>query len=199
MLYNPCVTDVLPKVRVSSCTSTNWSNLCPASLVIKQVEPRTMTYDNPTPTEVFDLAAKVAGLLRALLYHPGTAFVGDQVTDPQNTHVTLFNVTDFVKTTYLEYLIPLLPPGATRSSRALTNPWRFREPDFQENPDAMAENKYPKVKGNQELLGKWQDANSRAIMIGTIIADPKKQEMFGGSFDFGKAVYECAEELYKPK
>ena len=158
-----------------------------------------MTFVDPTPTEVFDLAAKVAALLRALLYHPGTAFVGDMVTDPQNTHPTLFNVTDFVKTTYLEYLVPLLPPGATSSCRALTNPWRFREPDFQENLDALAEDKYPKVKGNEKLLEKWRDANSRAITIGMIIADPKKQEMFGGSFDFGKAVYECSEELYKPK
>ena len=57
---------------------------------------------------------------------------------------------------------------------------------------------YPTVKGNAELEEKWRDACSRSTMIGMIIADPGKQTMFGGVFDFGKEVYDCAAALYQP-
>lgn len=57
----------------------------------------------------------------------------------------------------------------------------------------------PEIKGNVELEEKWRDARSRSVMIGMIIGDPRKQvSMFGGEFDFGEEVYQCAESLYKP-
>lgn len=154
--------------------------------------------DDPSTDQVFDLAKRVAALLRALLYHPGATFVDDMITDPTTTHPTLFNVTDFVRRTYIEYLLPLLPPNATKNCKALANPWAYQDLDWKDNDESMVQGRYPEIEGNEDLVEKWMDANSRSKMIGMIISDPTKQAMFGGAFDFGKDVYECAERLYKP-
>jgi hypothetical protein len=153
---------------------------------------------NPTNEEVFSLAKRIAALLRALLCHPSTTFVGDMITDPTSTPPTLFNVTDFVRRTYVENILLCLPPNATKTCKALANPWAYQDLDWKDNDENVVPGDYPTIKGNAELEEKWRDACSRSIMIGMIIGDPRKQVMFGGSFDFGQEVYNCAEELYKP-
>jgi hypothetical protein len=156
--------------------------------------------NQPTPSDVFTVSSHIAALLRALLLHPSTTFVGDMMTDPTTTPPTLYNVTDFVQRTYITYLLPLLPPNATKKCKALANPWAYEDLDWTKETDgeAMAPGKYPRIQGNAKLEEQWRDANGRSVMIGMIINDPKKQAMFGGSFDFGKDVYDAAEKLYKP-
>ena len=154
--------------------------------------------DNLTTDDVFSLAKRVAALLRTLLCHPSTTFVGDMITDPTSTPPTLFNVTDFVRRTYVEYILPCLPPNATKTCKALANPWAYQDLDWKDNDETSVPGEYPTIRGNAELEEKWRDAYSRSTMIGMIIADPGKQAMFGGRFDFGKEVYDCAKTLYKP-
>lgn len=154
--------------------------------------------DEPSKDDVFDLAKRVAALLRALLRHPSATFVDDMITDPTTTPPTLFHVTDFVRRTYIDNLLPCLPPNATKTCKALANPWAYQDLDWKDNDESTVPGEYPTIKGNAELEEKWTDSNSRSIMIAMIIADPGKQAMFGGSFDFGKEAYDCAETLYKP-
>lgn len=154
--------------------------------------------DKPTTEDVLSLAKRVAALLRALLCHPSAAFVGDMITNPTSTPPTLFNVTGFVRRTYVEYILPCLPPNATKTCKALANPWAYQDLDWKDDDENSVPGEYPTIKGNAELEEKWRDAYSRSIMIAMIIADPGRQAMFGGSFDFGEDVYNWADTLYKP-
>lgn len=153
---------------------------------------------NPTNDDVFSLAKRVAALLRALLCHPSATLTDDMITDPTTTPSTLFNVTDFMRRTYDEYVLPCLPPNAAKTCKALANPWADQDLDWKDINEDSVPGEYPTIKGNAELEEKWRDACSRSTMIGMIIADPGKQGMFGGSFDFGKEVYDCAATLYQP-
>ena len=154
--------------------------------------------NNPTNADIFSLAKRVAALFRALLCHPSATFINDMISDPTTTPPTLFNVTDFVRRTYIEHLLPCLPANATKTCKALANPWAYQDLDWKDNDEDSVPGEYPTVKGNAELEEKWRDACSRSTMIGMIIADPGKQAMFGGAFDFGKEVYDCAAALYQP-
>jgi len=149
----------------------------------------------PSPQERFDLAAKHATLLRALVSHPGLILKPSGEPDKANIHPTLFNVTDFEMSTYRKYLIPLLPPHATENSPALATQAGL-EPS--ENLDMLAGSLYPNMKG-AGFINNWHDALTRGIMIASIILEARKQAMFGGPFDFGDEVKTAATALTKTK
>jgi len=148
----------------------------------------------PTPQERLAVAEKHAALVRALILHPGTKFKGDKVTDPASTNPTLYNVIDFAMSTYIKYLLPVLPVNATKNCRALANPWSYDDPEFKEDLDQMAPSLYPDMK-TAGLMEKWNDALGRGTLIQMIILDKSKHAMFGGAFDFGEAVEAAAKAL----
>ena len=150
----------------------------------------------PTPQERFAAAEKHAALLRALLLHPLTKFKGDHFTDPANTPQTLNNVIDFEMSTYTKYIIPLLPPDATKNCRSLANPWSYNDPEFKEDMAKLVPGLYPKM-NTGGLMEKWNNALGRGVMIQMIILDKSKHAMFGGAFDFGQEVEAAAQALTK--
>jgi len=145
----------------------------------------------PSPKERFALAEQHARLLNALHSHPGIATKADgsKEVDRARTHPTLYNVMDFVRSTYTKYIVQTLPPDATKNCKALAiQPAQ----DLTENKDKLADSLYPSMEG---LADKWQDAVTRGVMISMIILDPGRQAMFGGAFDFGSDVKAAAEAL----
>lgn len=148
----------------------------------------------PSTSEIFSLATKHNTLARALLLHPSAGHEGDHIV-PSKTPPTLYNTIDFEMTTYTQYLIPLLPPKATKNCRVLANPWSYNDPDFKEDLDKPKPECYPSLRDNGELLGKYTDAISRGMMIAMVILDRSKHVMFGGPFEFGEEVEEAARGL----
>lgn len=107
---------------------------------------------------------------------------------------TLWNVIDFECSTFDKYLVPLLPPDATKNSHALASAWDYTDSNFQENEGLLADNLYPNMQAGG-LKDKWQDAVGRQVMIAQIILDKNKHIMFGGSLEFGSEVEEAARAL----
>ncbi|KAL9621464.1 MAG: hypothetical protein Q9160_004107 [Pyrenula sp. 1 TL-2023] len=148
----------------------------------------------PSPEERYALAVKHAALTRNLILHPSTAFRGDKITDPANTPPILAYVTDFQMTTYRKPLIPVLPPDATQTCRALAYPWNYTDPDFMENMDMLKPEHYPSME-DEDLMEKWTDARMRGPFCAILILDKEKQEIFDGPFDFGEDVENAARAL----
>lgn len=149
-----------------------------------------------TPKERFEAASKHAALLRALYNHPKTVVAKSQraQADRSKMPATLWNVLDFEVSTFEKYLVPLLPPNATKNSRALADAWDYADPNFKENDAALADGLYPKVQ-SAAMKEKWSDAIGRSVMLTSIILDKPKQILFGGPFDFGPEVEEAARAI----
>lgn len=158
-----------------------------------------MSFNDPSPSDIYDLALKHAKLLRACMTHPtiqrSRNADGTMVINPASIHRTLQNVTDFALKTYLDYIIPLLPPNATKINRQLANAMAYEDPNFEEKPEEMRPECYPKIKGNKKLVEMWNEAVGRGAMIGLVITDRPKMVMFGGPFDFGQTITELADDL----
>ena len=79
--------------------------------------------EHPSPAEVYRTATAYAALMRALYNHPAYVFAQPPTADfikPDLARIptALRWVTDFAETTYVEYVLPLVPAGATRRCRA---------------------------------------------------------------------------------
>ncbi|OAL40294.1 hypothetical protein AYO20_00030 [Fonsecaea nubica] len=145
----------------------------------------------PSPKERFDNACKHAAVLRALLSHPSMNLTPDGLPDHTKTHPTLFFVTDFGLRSYKDYLLPILPPDAEKTSQSLA---LQGVDDVKESPELMSDDMYPRM----EVGGfrqKWVDAQGRTMMFKSCILDTSTHHFFGGSFDFGDEVKEKARAL----
>lgn len=172
--------------------------------------------EHPSPAEVYRTATAYAALMRALYGHPAYIFVQPPTADfirPDlaRTPKALGWVTDFAEKTYVEYVLPLLPQGATRRCRALANPWAYADAAYPwsltwdadaaalkdaSTGDALA---FPQLEPARarELA---TDALTRGLMVQKLVleneSDPKARMLLGGSpFDFGDDVKAAARNL----
>ena len=111
---------------------------------------------------------------------------------------------DFVRRTYIEYVLPLFPATSYLNVLEMANPYVFAYPDknYSTGPFssgfttdlARLENdpKWPKWDSRLEEL--WTDARGRNTIIGLVILqeDAKGPSIMGGPFDFEKDVLELA-------
>ncbi|KIW82063.1 hypothetical protein Z517_05090 [Fonsecaea pedrosoi CBS 271.37] len=145
----------------------------------------------PSPKERFDYACKHAAVLRALLSHPAMHLTPEGLPDRVKTPPTLFFVTDFGLRTYNDYLLPILPPDAEKTSQSLA---LQAVDEVKESPELMSDDMYPRM----EVGGfrqKWVDAQGRTMMFKSCILNTARHQFFGGSFDFGDEVNEKARAL----
>ncbi|KAI1874966.1 hypothetical protein JX265_003650 [Neoarthrinium moseri] len=159
-----------------------------------------------TPRQAFALARSHAELLRQLFNHPEFKYTEPPTSvrypvDVDRTPPALLMVSDFVQTTYVEHVLPLLPAGTSRKCKDVGNPWAFADPNYSwewtwdesagELRDAQgAKIDFPVLPKARaiELRG---DVYSRSFMAHKCIcendSDVKARMMIGGqSFDFGE-------------
>ncbi|KAK8049833.1 hypothetical protein PG994_011563 [Apiospora phragmitis] len=180
---------------------------------------------HPTPAEAYELGCDYAALLRALYNNPAWRFDGTPTAEifkpAAGTPPGLFFVTDFVEKTYVKYVLPFLPQGATRHCRALGNPWAYADPNYAwtwewgpeskamwdkkggDNEDDEAEVPFPKFPEAQ-AQGMTTDVWTRGFMAHKIIVenqtDPKARALIGGQpFDFGPEAREIIKKLGIPE
>ncbi|KAI1413301.1 hypothetical protein F5Y13DRAFT_28599 [Hypoxylon sp. FL1857] len=171
---------------------------------------------HPTPAEAFDQAAKHAALLRGLFLHPQYKYAQPPTADfikpnALQTPKGLFFLADFVQRTYIEYVIPFLPAGATRKCKAIANPWAWSDPNYKwewewdagtstlKDADGNVK-EFPKL-SEKDAFQKQSDILSRGFMTRKIIlensTDPKARLMAGGEpFDFGEEVEKLVKDTY---
>ncbi|OAA57399.1 hypothetical protein SPI_07058 [Niveomyces insectorum RCEF 264] len=171
----------------------------------------------PSPAEAFKLASNYAALLRALCLHPQyymlegkTATAQFVPVDAQRTPLPLLYGSQFAQDTYIKYVIPFLPQGATRKCKDIANPWAWSDPNYawEWEWDAAAgvlkdtagnAIEFPKLR-KAEAMEKLTDILSRGFMIKKIIleneTDPRARMMLGGaSFDFDEEAKNAARNL----
>lgn len=171
-------------------------------------------FSNPSPAQVMEFAVAYAELLRSLFNHPQFKYLEpptaaickiDGTTPP-----ALIFASDFVEKTYIEYVIPWLPAGASRKCRVLGNPWAFADPDYrwEWEWDAAAGAMRSAADGAAVEFPRFSDAKAKE-MIGDLYGrgflakkailengtDPKATLMMGGPFDFGAEVKQACEKL----
>ncbi|OTA98178.1 hypothetical protein M426DRAFT_326194 [Hypoxylon sp. CI-4A] len=170
----------------------------------------------PTPSEAYKQAKNHAALLRALFLdgrfkyaQPPTAeFVKP---DLKQTPMALYFAADFVQTTYIEYVVPFLPAGATRKCKDLANPWAWSDPNhkwewtWDADKNALVDeqggaHEFPTLR-EKDAVGKVADLVGRAFMTRKVIldnaTDPKATLLVGGkTLDFGKEIEELTKETY---
>ncbi|KAI1770107.1 hypothetical protein F4818DRAFT_275156 [Hypoxylon cercidicola] len=171
---------------------------------------------HPSPAEAFELATKHAALLRALFLHPRYKYLQPPTADfikpdTDQTPKPLFFVADFVQNTYINYVIPFLPAGATRKCKAVANPWAWSDPNYkwgwewdaETSTLKDAEGKVQEFPKHPEkfAVGKIGDIFGRGFMTSKIVlengTDPKARLMVGGqSFDFGEEVGRLVKDTY---
>ncbi|KAK8138347.1 hypothetical protein PG984_001727 [Apiospora sp. TS-2023a] len=177
---------------------------------------------HPTPAEAFELGTNYAALLRALYGNPQYKFAqpptAEFIKPAADTHPGLFFVTDFVEKTYIKYVAPFLPQGASRKCRALSNPWAYADPNYvwtwewdpetstmwdkkggDEEQDEVPFPKLPENKAKAMISDAW----SRGFMAQKIIleneTDPKARALAGGQpFDFGPEAREIVAKVGFP-
>ncbi|KAI1139098.1 hypothetical protein F5Y05DRAFT_412201 [Hypoxylon sp. FL0543] len=171
---------------------------------------------HPTPAEAFEQARKHAALLRGLFLHPRYKYAQPPTADfikpdVDQTPMALFFVADFVQNTYINYVIPFLPAGATRKCKDIANPWAWSDPDYKYEWEWDAETatlkdkdgnvqEFPKLP-ERDALQKVKDIMSRGFMTRKIIlengTDPKARLLAGGqTFDFGPEVEQLVKDTY---
>ncbi|KAI1439867.1 hypothetical protein F5Y02DRAFT_404551 [Annulohypoxylon stygium] len=171
---------------------------------------------HPTPAEAFKQAANHAALLRALFLHEKFKYAQPPTPDfikpdMEQTPSALFFVADFVQNTYINYVIPFLPTGATRKCKDIANPWAWNDPSYEwewtwdaststlKDKDGNVK-EFPKL-NEKEAVEKVGDVVSRGFMTRKIIlendTDPKAKMLTGGQeFDFGEAAKKAVKEAY---
>lgn len=170
---------------------------------------------HPGPRDVFNLARKYAELLRAIYTHPEfkyfeTPTAAWQPIDTKNTPTPLLMVSNSVQTTYIEYIIPFLPAGATRKTREISNPWAYADPAYEWEWEWDEERGELRSKADGQAqpfpdLGAAGTEKRGDVVLRSMIAckcicenatDPKAKLIIGGeSFDFGEDANRLATEL----
>ncbi|KAI1768373.1 hypothetical protein GGR53DRAFT_407941 [Hypoxylon sp. FL1150] len=173
-------------------------------------------FKHPSPAEAFELAAKHAALLRALFLDPRYKYLQPPTAefikpDTDQTPRALFFIADFVQNTYINYVIPFLPTGATRKCKAVANPWAWNDPNYkwewewdaQTSTLKDADGRVKEFPKHPDEFGveKMGDVFSRGFMTRKIVlengTDAKARLLLGGeSFDFGEEVARLVKETY---
>ena len=110
-------------------------------------------------------------------------------TDPLSSPKPLLNSIDFVRRTYIDYIMPLLPPHATQKCHELSNPFTPQE-HMAADPSVLDPENFPTLD-----MEKFSDAVSRNMLICMAITEPDKGALvIGGRFAFGEQVVEIAGE-----
>ncbi|KAI1854026.1 hypothetical protein JX266_001167 [Neoarthrinium moseri] len=145
-----------------------------------------------TPRQAFALARSHAELLRQLFNHPEFKYTEPPTSvrypvDVDRTPPALLMVSDFVQTTYVEHVLPLLPAGTSRKCK---DEWTWDESADELRDAQGAKIDFPVLPKARaiELRG---DVYSRSFMAHKCIcendSDVKARMMIGGqSFDFGE-------------
>ncbi|POS75041.1 hypothetical protein DHEL01_v206571 [Diaporthe helianthi] len=167
----------------------------------------------PSPARAMEYAVTYSELLRALYGHPQFKYLEPPTAAvrkiDKSTPAPLFFATDFVEKTYINYVVPFLPAGATRKCKIIANPWAYADPNYQWEwewdaatgtmksaaDDAAVE--FPRLDQDEarDMLG---DLFTRGVMAKNILengSDPKVAAMIGGPFDFGDEVKRACENL----
>jgi hypothetical protein len=172
---------------------------------------------HPTPPQVFTVARNHATLLRHLFNHPHFHYVSPPTAtiyrpDAKKTPPALLMVSDFVQTSYINHVVPLLPAGATRKCKDIANPWAWADPEYKwdlEWDEAAGELRDREGKavafpflGEEEGKEMLSDMYLRAFMAQKLIlenaTDEKATLMVGGApFDFGEDAKEVVKGLDK--
>jgi hypothetical protein len=126
--------------------------------------------------------------------------------NPLASPVQLFYVCDFLRRTYLEYIIPLFPGDAPRQVLELANPFLFDYPDRSTGPFATGfvtdpsylqdESRWPRW--TPKRAERWSDSIGRNVLITEIMLqrDAKASMLMGGgSFDFQPDTWQLARGL----
>lgn len=171
---------------------------------------------HPTPTEAFKLATDHAALLRGLFLDPRFKYAQPPTADfikpdPFQTPIPLIFTSDFIQRTYVEYVLPFLPPGSTRKCKAIANPWAWSDPNYkwewewdpQDNTmkDADGNVKQFPTLPEKDAIEKMSDLFSRGFMARKVIlenaTDAKARLLAGGeTFNFGEDVEKLVKETY---
>ncbi|KAI0485550.1 hypothetical protein F4859DRAFT_511748 [Xylaria cf. heliscus] len=170
---------------------------------------------HPTPAQAHELGVIYATLLRQIYSHPDfhfqeppTALVSK--VDLKRTPKGLFDTAEFIQNTYVNWVIPYLPQGASRKCKDLGNPWAFADPNYEwewtwdAEAGAMKDAngnviEFPKLpRSRVKEIG--ADISSRGFVTKKLIlengTDLKSQMLLGGRpFDFGADVRAAAEKL----
>ncbi|KAI0015246.1 hypothetical protein F4780DRAFT_94209 [Xylariomycetidae sp. FL0641] len=170
---------------------------------------------HPSPAQVYELAVQYATLLRRLYGHPDFCYLvppnaGMAKLDEKNTPKGLLHVVGFVQNTYLHYVLPYLPAGASRKCKEVGNPWAYDDPNYQwewtfdEGAGVMRDARgnameFPKLPVD-ESREHMSDAFTRGLMTKKLIlengTDLKAQMLVGGRpYDFGEDVRRATEAL----
>ncbi|KAI5924201.1 hypothetical protein F4810DRAFT_149775 [Camillea tinctor] len=162
---------------------------------------------HPTPAEAYASAVAHAAVVRAVFGHPQFKYLEPPTAmicklDTKNTPMPLLWVADFVQSTYVKYVVPFLPAGATRKCKDIANPWAYADPDYKwewtwdptgDGALRDAEGKaveFPRLP-EQDAIEKVGDTVGRDFMAKKLIlengTDIKARLMLGGQeFDFGE-------------
>ncbi|KAI1740589.1 hypothetical protein F4680DRAFT_92568 [Xylaria scruposa] len=147
--------------------------------------------EHPAPAQAFELGVTYASILRHIYNHsdfhyqePPTALVSK--VDLERTPKGLFFTADFIQNTYVNYVLPYLPEGASRKCKELGNPWAFADPNYQWEWtwDAQA--------------GAMKDANGNVVEFPKLPKSRQKQiaaDLVGRNFFAKKLVLENETDL----
>jgi len=156
----------------------------------------------PSLKDLVEIAEETNAMLLSLFRDPRI-----NLEDPVSSPRPLFSVIDFVRRTYLEYILPLFPETAIYNVLELANPYVFAYPEIChthgvfspgfENDLARFERDDNWPEWTAELAELRFDAVGRNCMIALIIeqGDEKGPLVMGGSFDFEEDVRELVRGL----
>ncbi|KAI1640603.1 hypothetical protein F4809DRAFT_397989 [Biscogniauxia mediterranea] len=171
---------------------------------------------HPTPAQVYASAVAHAALLRAIFNHPEFKYLEPPTAlickvDKAGTPPPLLWAADFVQDTYINYVVPLLPAGATRKCRDIANPWAYADPAarWEYTWDPAGDGALKDAAGNvvafprlpeAQAVEKLGDTVGRDFLAKKLIlenaTDMKAQLLAGGKpFDYGEEVRAAAAKL----
>ncbi|KAH7324771.1 hypothetical protein B0I35DRAFT_475989 [Stachybotrys elegans] len=172
--------------------------------------------ENPEAQRAHDyqLAVRHAALLRALYAHPRIQFLEPPTPeihkfDKDRTNPGVFFLADFVQNTYVKYILPLLPPGASRKCKELGNPWAYADASFPWEWTWDADTStFKDSQGNavpfpavpqSERTSLTVDIRTRTMTVEMLIGDraiPLQQQMMGlGGVDLGDDVKNAQKDV----
>ncbi|KAJ9606970.1 hypothetical protein H2200_008981 [Cladophialophora chaetospira] len=165
-----------------------------------QVQASEDEVKRPEIKELLEVAEETNALLLALM-HDRRLNKANPLASPK----PLFNVIDFIRRTYLEYVVPLFPGDAPYKVLEMANPYVFQYPDHSTGVFAEGfttdmsylENEANWPEWTPELAELYSDTIGRNVTIAMIMlqGDEKGPLLMQGTFDFETNAVELAKGL----